>query len=106
MGMKHIIKHDLSPEQARKATDKAFETYRQKFADYNPTATWVNDKRAEISFSAKRITLDGAIELQPGQIELELDVPLLFRPFKGKAIAVIEESIQEWIAKAKKGELE
>ena len=38
-------------------------------------------------------------------IELELDVPFLFRPFRKQAIRVIEEEVQEWIEKAKAGDL-
>ena len=66
----------------------------------------MTDQRAEISFSAKGLTLEGAIELRPTEIELELDVPFLFRPFKNKALGVIEEQIQEWIGKAEAGELD
>ena len=66
----------------------------------------MTDQRAEISFSAKGLTLEGAIELRPTEIELELDVPFLFRQFKNKALGVIEEQIQEWIGKAEAGELD
>ena len=38
-------------------------------------------------------------------IEMDLDVPFVLRPFKGKAMGVIEEEIKKWIAKAKAGEL-
>lgn len=104
--MKHVIDHDLDQETARKATRKAFETYAEKFADYNPTANWTSDDRAEIGFKAKGMKLDGAVELKPNKIELELDVPMLLRPFKKKAMGVIDGEIREWIERAKKGELD
>ncbi len=104
--MKHVIKHKLPDAMARKATDKAFAAYQERFSEYSPTANWVSDERAEISFNAKGIKLDGAIELRPGEIGLELDVPMLFRPFKKKALGVIEEQIQVWIGKAEAGELD
>lgn len=103
--MKHNIPHDLSPELARTATERAFAAYTAKFPDYSPTSRWVNEHRAEISFSAKGLKLSGAIELQPKNIELELDVPFLLKPFSKKAVSIIETEIQEWIAKAKNGEL-
>ena len=37
--------------------------------------------------------------------ELELDVPLLLRPFRAKAIEVLEQEVRAWIEKAKRGEL-
>lgn len=102
----HVIKHDLDLATARKATDEAFAAYAERFADYNPTAEWVSDERAEIGFSAKGIKLTGAVELKPREIHLELDVPLLFRPFRKKALQVIEDQIELWVDKAKRGELD
>ena len=104
--MKHTISHDLSPELARKATESAFNAYIQRFPEYKPTANWISDTRAEITFDAKVKTLNGAIELRPSEIQLELDVPFVLRAFSGRAMKVVEEEIQEWIVKAKNGELD
>ena len=79
---------------------------RKRFANYNPTASWVSDNRAEIGFSAKGVKLSGAIQIEPGEIHLELDVPFIFRPLRGKALDIIEEQIQMWVDKAKSGELD
>jgi hypothetical protein len=49
------------------------------------------------------MTLRGTMEVLANAIEMDLDVPFLFRPFKGKALGVIEGEIKEWIAKAKQG---
>lgn len=91
---------------AKKATEKAFAGYKERFASYNPTADWVSDTRAEIGFSAKGVKLDGAVELEPDRIVLELEVPFLFRMFQGKALKIVEEEITEWIERAKAGELD
>lgn len=106
MAEKQIIKHDLDVATAKKATEKAFAGYKERFAEYNPTADWVTDTRAEIGFSAKGMKLDGAVELHPGEIHLELDVPFLLKPFRKKALSVIEEQINMWVQKAKDGELD
>lgn len=106
MAAKHVIKHDLDLDLARKVADKAFETYAEKFKDYSPTATWVADTKSEIAFQAKGLKLNGDIELKPGAVELELDVPFLLRPFQRRAIQVIDEEIRGWIAKANAGEIE
>lgn len=103
---KLIIPHGLNPDMARRATDRALAAYGERFTKYSPTADWVSDQRCEISFNVKGKSLDGAMELHPGQVHLELDVPLLFRPFKKKALGVIQEQIETWIGKAESGELD
>lgn len=105
MAAKHVIEHNLDLPTARKVTDKAFETYAERFKEYSPTATWVSDTKSNIGFQAKGIKLNGSLELKPHAVELELDVPLLLRPFKGRAIQVIDEEIRDWIAKANDGEI-
>jgi hypothetical protein len=104
--MKHAIKHDLERETARKALRKAFESYKERFAKYDPTADWVNDDKANIGFSAKGMKLDGTVELTDDAVLMELDVPFILKPFKGKALGIIEEEIQKWVQKAKEGELD
>lgn len=107
MAEKHVIPHTLDPALARKVTDKAFETYAERFKEYSPTATWVTDTLSQISFQVKGLKLDGELELKPNAVELELKkVPLLLRPFKGRAIQVIDEEIRGWIAKANAGEID
>jgi hypothetical protein len=104
--MKHLIAHDLDSSLAKEAAVRAFEAYQQRFANYKPTMQWDNDKKARIGFSVKGVKLEGSIEIVPRAIELDLDVPFLFRPFKGKAIEVIEKEVRNWLTKAKNGELQ
>jgi len=59
----------------------------------------------DIAFSAKGIKLKGTLEILPKAIEMDLDVPFLLKPFKKKAISVIDEETKKWIAKAKAGEI-
>ena len=103
--MKHKVPHHLGRENARKVAEAAWETYSKRFAEFNPTLTWTSESRGEIGFRAKGITLSGALEVLDDSIDLELEVPFLLRPFKGKAIAIIEEETQAWIRKSEDGEL-
>lgn len=103
--MQHSIPHDLDQATARLATHKALDSYRARFAEYKPEGSWRNDDEASIRFTIAGKTLDGRVFVRPSVIDLELDVPLLFRPFRSIAIRVIEEEIQGWIAKARSGEL-
>lgn len=104
--MKHTIPHDLDRPLAIKATKKALESYQERFAEYNPTADWTAENAADIAFSVKRVSLGGHVEVNADNISLELEVPFMLRPFKAKAISVIEKEIQGWIERAKNGELD
>lgn len=103
--MKHSVPHDLDQALAKKATVAAFDAYKERFGKYNPTATWVSENKADISFGVKGMTLNGTIEVTPKSVDMDLDVPLVLKPFKGKALGVIEEEINKWVKKAKAGEL-
>lgn len=103
--MKHSVPHDLGSEQAKKVAEEAWKSYSERFAKYSPTMNWKTDTHAAIGFTAKGISLNGTLELQPKSIDLDLNVPFLLKPFRGKAIGVIEEEIQRWIKKSKAGEL-
>lgn len=101
----HKVPHDLGQEKAKKVAEAAFEAYRQKFGKYDPKADWKSDYAADISFTVKGKTLNGSMKINPSDIEMDLDVPFLFKPFKGKALEVIEKEIRVWIGKAKDGEV-
>lgn len=103
--MKHVVPHDLGQDRATQVAKAAFESYKQRFAKYNPQAHWINDRHADIDFNVKGVSLTGTLDVNPTDIQMDLDVPFLFKPFKGKAIGLIEEEIKKWMAKAKAGEI-
>lgn len=103
--MKHAVPHNLGQEKARKAADAALASYKERFAKYEPTATWRTERHADIAFRVKGVTLKGSLDINPHNIEMELEVPLLFRPFQGKALGLIESEVKKWIAKAEAGEI-
>jgi hypothetical protein len=103
--MKHHVPHDLGKPLAKKAAVAAFDAYRQRFGKYHPTAQWIREDKADISFDVAGKKLKGSLEVKDSTIDMELDVPLLLRPFQGHAIGVIETEINRWISKAKQGEI-
>jgi hypothetical protein len=103
--MKHQIPHDLDVSLAKEVATRAFESYRARFADYHPKLQWMGERDARIEFQVKGLRLSGSIGILPRAIELELDVPFVFRLFKNKAVEVIEREVRAWLAKAKAGEL-
>ncbi|MBK6575284.1 MAG: polyhydroxyalkanoic acid system family protein [Sandaracinaceae bacterium] len=102
--MKHAIPHDLTIERARLVTDKAWEAYSLRFAEYSPKATWTTPTEADVQFTVKGITLRGSLGLTPKAIEMDLDVPFLFRPFRTTALNLVEREVNIWLAKGKAGE--
>lgn len=103
--MKHCVPHDLGKETAKKAVLAAFASYAERFSKYQPTANWVSEDVAKVSFSAKGMTLNGAIEVRPTSVDIDVDIPFLLRPFKDKALGAIEREITRWVDKAKRGEI-
>ena len=104
--MRHSIPHDLPRETARRATRAALESYQRDLAEYKPTGTWVSEDHAKVSFTVAGRTLNGSVAVQPRAVELELDVPLLLRPFKGMAMKVVQEEIERWLERARQGEFD
>ena len=101
----HEIPHDLDFDLAKLAAEKAAEAYGQRFAEYDYKATWVRNDKVELGFTVMGKRLEGAMVVKARKLELDLDVPLVFRPFKGKALEIIEREARIWLAKAKNGEL-
>ena len=99
--MKHAIEHDLPPDEARAAAREAVEHYRQRFAKYDPTVTWVDDDHARVAFDAKGMKVEARIALVPRAIEIELDVPWAFRVFQGTAKKVLETELRSFLAARK-----
>lgn len=103
--MKHTVPHDLDLETARKVTDKALESYKERFSEYNPEVSWKDERTAEVSFRAKGVSMKGLFSLLPNAIEMDMDVPFVLRLFQKKAVDVVEREIEKWLDKAKRGEL-
>ena len=104
--MQHIIKHDLSPDLAKRAAEKAAEHYTAKWEKYDAKTTWLSDTHAEITFRVKGVSVAATIDMEPGQAVIDMQkVPFLLRPFQNMALDVVQRMMEKWIAKAQRGEL-
>lgn len=103
--MQHAVEHELDQATARLAAEKAYAAYSKEYAEYSPTADWTSDTHCDVTFTVKKVTLEGTMKLEPGKILMDLNVPLLFRPFKKLALGYVEKEIRVWIEKARRGEL-
>lgn len=103
---RHKITHGLDKALALKATRKAIESYAESLKQWSPEAKWVSDDKAHVQFTVLGQTLKGVITVDAQDVELVLDVPLMFRAFQGAAIDVVDKEINTWIARARAGDLD
>lgn len=92
--MKHRIHHHLDLASSKDVAEKALAGYKTRFAKYEPKIHWLSSHRAEVYFSAKGFNVKGHVELLPGAVEVDIDVPLIFRPLRATAIRLLEGEIQ------------
>jgi len=103
--MKKTIPTALNRERSKVVIGKAMEAYSARFAEYNPRFAWVSDDRAEFGFNAKGFTLTGTMVIYDQKVDVEMEVPFLFRVFEGRAMDVIQDQMKIWIDKENKGEI-
>ena len=103
--MKHTIDTGLDRALSRTAIDRAMGAYKERFAAYSPRFEWTSDDRGEFGFEAKGVKLSGHIVVLDRKIDVDMQVPFLFKVFQGKAMEVIEEQVRVWVDKAKRGEI-
>lgn len=103
--MRQTIAHDLGEKKARQAIAAAHRYYARRYAKYKPRMHWQSRNRAELTFVATGMTVNATAEVKPSSIDVDVEVPFLLRPFRKKALQVIEREIRSWVAKAKSGKL-
>ncbi len=104
--VKHEIPHDLEMAQAQLVARKAVESYAERFAKFGLKPKWLSDSKVELDFEVKGKKLDGSLTVYEDKLVFDMDVPLLFRIFTGKATEILDSEAREWIARAKAGELD
>lgn len=104
--MKYSVKHGMSDmDRVRTVIEKAYESYQQRLADYDPSLSWKNDREAVVSFTIMKKKLEALFQIDQEEVRVEGDVPFLFRPFEGKIKQVLGQEVERWIGKAKAGEI-
>jgi len=103
--MKHSIKHSLGLTRGCEVVKLAMESYIDRYSEYSPKLDWKGDAKADMSVSIRGMEITGDIEVKEGTVDVDLKVPFMLKPFKGKAIGIIESEIKEWVAKSEAGEL-
>ena len=94
--MKHYFNHNLNQDDATMLTKEALDSYCDKYSEFQPKVAW-NNHQAEIALVVAGSKLKGVVEVEPGRIGLDMNIPFLLRPFKKKAIDVIQKEITTWM---------
>lgn len=103
--MRHTISHDLGLELACRTARAACDDYSRRFARYQLVVQWPTERQALISFAAKGVAMSGEVLVNESELALDLKVPLLLRPFQGRALEIIDREFRRWLERARQGEI-
>ena len=101
----HFLPHDLDPTQARALVEAAFGFYRSRYPRAKISLAWNSDETATVGFGARGFSFHGTVLLRPGGIELELELPFVFRVFHKQALRVVDAEAKKWLERARSGSL-
>src|SRR5262245_18891323 len=96
--MKHVLHHSLDVATSKQIFNRAFAQHQKRFAEYEPKSRWLDDQHAEVRFNVKGIRMTATVEFRPRSVEIDLDVPFLFRPFRSIGIRILEQELRKMIA--------
>lgn len=101
----HTIPHDLPPELLRRTIDAALEHYRERYPQAQVSLRWRDADHATLQLTARGLTLTAALALLPAGIAVTMELPLLLRPFKERALRRVHREVDGWIERARGGAL-
>ncbi len=88
-------------ETVHRAAAIALASYQERFPGYQPVVVWTGPEHGEISFHIKGMTIHAIVDLRPRAIQVSMEVPLIFRMFRERAIWRVEAEIKKWLLKAR-----
>lgn len=101
--MKHRFSHGSDPETVARAAKQAFSHYAALYPRYQLGLDWKNDASAVFNIEIKGMRVRGDLDIGASDVEVDLALPFLFRPFARRATDIVEREARAWIAKATTG---
>jgi hypothetical protein len=95
---RHRIQHDLDWDCARHLIERAYTYYSERYPAYKLSLSWLDPRRAELRLHTRGKELLAQVVLFPGEVAVEMEVPLLFLPFAGRAHRSIDRAAQSWLS--------
>ncbi|MCR9159285.1 MAG: polyhydroxyalkanoic acid system family protein [Nannocystaceae bacterium] len=104
--MKYVAKHGIDDlDRVKTVIEKAYDSYKERLSEYNPSLSWKDDRNATVSFTVMKKSLSTDFEITPDEVRIEGKIPFIFKPFESKIEKVVGGEVEKWIVKAKNGEL-
>jgi hypothetical protein len=104
--MEYSVEHGLDDQsRVRQVVEKAYDSYKGRLAEYNPSLSWVDDSKAKVAFKVLGKNIEVFLKIGPRKLDLTGDLPFMFRPFQKKIVGVIGREVEAWVVKAQNGEL-
>jgi hypothetical protein len=97
LAVKHSVSHPLSTVDAKRAIEAAFAEYSQRFSGFAPQLQWPAPELAQVGFTALGRKIEAQVRVLDRALEVDIDVPLLARPFLGRAKAAIDREVARWV---------
>ncbi len=104
--LSHTLTHGLALEEAKQLALEAWEHYRVFLARNRPELEWRGPSSAVVKWTSRfGNRYECSVELRDKIALLQMDIPLLARPFKDVGLAMVEKELATWLAKhqARKG---
>lgn len=95
--MQMSVAHALTAAETRSRVDRATGEYGTRHPHAAISVVWKDETHAAVSFTVRGKTIAVAMTLQDKRIEIEADVPLLFRPFEGMIRSRVETEAAKWL---------
>ena len=90
------VKHELSHQLAKERIKQLLETTIQKHTGLinSHDFSW-NDNSCDISLSAMKMNFKGHVEVHKDDVQVDLNVPLIFYSYQSKIKSVIEDELNK-----------
>lgn len=104
--MDYTVKHGLTDRsKVRQVVEKAYEAYKERLANNDPTLTWDGDNAAKIGFTVMGKSLVTDVKIDDDTLNITGKIPFLFKPFEKKILGIVSGEVEKWLAKARAGEM-
>lgn len=94
--MEIVVPHQHSADEVKRRVQTAIVEIKRNFGNEisEETEQW-NGNQCRFSFTARGYKLSGTGEIHPSQVVLNIKLPLVAYPFKGKIRSVVQQHLEE-----------
>lgn len=100
MKLHHSVAHALGQPRAREVLEQAFGHYQARHPHARLARTWLSDSDGQIEMFIGGFHLRATVRVSDRDVAVDLDVPLLARPFVPKIRDRLDREIGDWLRKA------